>query len=330
VRITSFDAPPGSGDFGCLEIVSDRSPPDRDERFRIEAGTPRLIRCAVDGVARLWARPDRYLQGIWVLRSDHQESPNVLPPWRFDLARAAAHMSRDKGEFHAGWAKQMAKAIFETPRAGLGRGTYRFTRARTSTNRSDWGGPCGGAPADVSEAYESSQPEWLHWEGAFGVTHPLRSRPAEDDARVKAWRKAAREGWLPPLLLMWISGLNAYVVLDGHCRLRAAELEAADVDALVLWRVVQVPNEGTGWRDEVVERYEYATRRYAVWQPETAAFLNRQLVDAFAPSSLLARSIAVGRADLRDVFVVEVQERLRQLGQSPDHAMLEDLADVPR
>lgn len=321
----SFDAPPGSGNFGWLEIDSEGAVDPAGRGFRIEAGSPRLIRCAVDGAARLWARPDRYLQGIWVLRSAHEESPRVLPPWRFDEARAHGAGSRLDAELHAAWAKATAKALFECPHPRLGPGTFRITRARTSTNASRWGGPREGSPSDPSEAYERTEPEWISWEGGFGITHPLRTRPREDDGRVRAWRKAAREGWLPPLVFLWISGLNAYVLLDGHARLRAAELEGVEPEGLVVWRVVALPKEDAGWRKEVVERYEYASRRYAVWQPETAAFMNGQLVDAFAPSDLVARSTAVVRADLRRVFVDEVRARLRQLGLADGHDMQEGI-----
>lgn len=54
---------------------------------------------------------------------------------------------------------------------------------------------------------------------------PLRSPSPPDAARVKAWRKHARDGTLPPMLALWVSGLDLYVLLDGHDRLLAALLE---------------------------------------------------------------------------------------------------------
>jgi len=324
VRFTAFDDPFGSSPFGSLEIVTERSARDRPARLRVEAGSPRLIRCAIDGDARLWARPDRHLQGIWVLRGACDESPNVLPPWRFDEARAIAEASRRDGG--AAWAKQMARALFDTPEPGLDRGTYRF--ARPPTNRAEWGGPCRGSPGSVLRAFEAAEPEWLPWQSAFGVAHPLRARPRAGDARVKAWRKAAREGWLPPLLLAWISGLNAYVLLDGHGRLRAAELEETVPDVLVVWRLVEVPNESASWADDIGERYARASRGFDAWTRDTAASLNRELARAFSPTHSLARSLAVARADLRGVFVAEVEARLRQLGRPPGHAMLDGIHSV--
>ncbi|MCE0446133.1 hypothetical protein LT493_18650 [Streptomyces tricolor] len=46
--------------------------------------------------------------------------------------------------------------------------------------------------------------------------------PDVGDGRVKAYRKQARDGTLPPVLLWWVSGLDCHLVLDGHARLAAA------------------------------------------------------------------------------------------------------------
>ncbi len=52
--------------------------------------------------------------------------------------------------------------------------------------------------------------------------------------RLKWWRKKAREGSLPPILLWYVSGLNCHLILDGHCRLQAAIDENLPPQFLVL------------------------------------------------------------------------------------------------
>ncbi|CAA6820490.1 MAG: Unknown protein [uncultured Sulfurovum sp.] len=54
--------------------------------------------------------------------------------------------------------------------------------------------------------------------------------------RLKWWRKKAQENALPPILLLYISGLDNYIILDGHYRLKAAYLEKVKVECLVLHR----------------------------------------------------------------------------------------------
>ncbi len=56
----------------------------------------------------------------------------------------------------------------------------------------------------------------------------------EYDGRLKWWRKKARENVLPPVVLLPISGLQHYIVLDGHYRLKAAYDEGVNVDILLL------------------------------------------------------------------------------------------------
>jgi hypothetical protein len=49
---------------------------------------------------------------------------------------------------------------------------------------------------------------YLDWtDGRQGVL-PMRALPGPEGGRVKAYRKLAREGTLPPVLLWWISGLG--------------------------------------------------------------------------------------------------------------------------
>jgi len=56
----------------------------------------------------------------------------------------------------------------------------------------------------------------------------------EYDGRLKWWQKKAKENALPPIVLLYISGLDNYIILDGHYRLKAAYDEGINVDILVL------------------------------------------------------------------------------------------------
>jgi hypothetical protein len=63
---------------------------------------------------------------------------------------------------------------------------------------------------------------------------PLRRLSPGDAGRVRAYRRQAREGVLPPAVLWWVSGLDTLVVLDGHDRIVAALFEDAVPEVLVL------------------------------------------------------------------------------------------------
>jgi hypothetical protein len=85
---------------------------------------------------------------------------------------------------------------------------------------------------------------------------PLRRLPAVDADRVKAYRRQFREGILPPVLLWWVSGLAALLVVDGHARLAAALAEGGLPDVVVLARAAD-PDFAAAYREQAVRDYEH-------------------------------------------------------------------------
>lgn len=63
---------------------------------------------------------------------------------------------------------------------------------------------------------------------------PLKSLPDEHAGRVKWWRKKIREHTCPPLLLWWHNHMQAFVMVDGHARLKAYQLEQVKPSCLVI------------------------------------------------------------------------------------------------
>jgi hypothetical protein len=78
--------------------------------------------------------------------------------------------------------------------------------------------------------------DWIARQGGWQVL-PLRRLSDVADGRVKAYRKQARVGVLPPVLLWWISGLDCYVILDGHDRILAAIAENLEPPFIALSNV---------------------------------------------------------------------------------------------
>lgn len=72
--------------------------------------------------------------------------------------------------------------------------------------------------------------DWWWGEILLCGRYPIRP----DAGRLKWWRKKCREGVLPPILVWYIGGLGAFVILDGHYRLQAAIVEKIPPSFLVL------------------------------------------------------------------------------------------------
>jgi hypothetical protein len=99
---------------------------------------------------------------------------------------------------------------------------------------------------------------------------------------VKAYRKLAREGFLPPVLTWWVTGLQALVVVDGRARLAAAWAQGVPAPVLTLVEVnpAHVDDGVQRW----VSSYEATTFGIRNLPGERAdrahAYLSRRLADA--------------------------------------------------
>ncbi|MEU3606414.1 hypothetical protein AB0E83_13305 [Streptomyces sp. NPDC035033] len=201
----------------------------------------------------LLAVVDEHLQGVDFWRTEEHRS--CVPPLRADVARALAGSPER-------WAHRFARYLIDSPASPLHEGRWLLS---CESPLLDW------RPADTSHAehwgsmlvdgHPDGYIDWYVHSGSWEVL-PLRPMPDAGDSRVKAYRKQAREGTLPPVLLWWVSGLDCHVVLDGHARLAAAIAESIEPPLLQLHRTV--PRQDLAARvDEAVDFYESELRRFA-------------------------------------------------------------------
>jgi hypothetical protein len=102
--------------------------------------------------------------------------------------------------------------------------------------------------------------DWFVHNGSWEIL-PLRAMPGADDPRVKAYRKQAREGILPPVLLWWVSGIDSYLILDGHARLAAAVAESVEPAVLELYRTTPQDEMDAGTA-QAAKTYEAELARF--------------------------------------------------------------------
>ncbi|MFF3841408.1 hypothetical protein [Streptomyces sp. NPDC001930] len=201
----------------------------------------------------LLAVVDEHLDGVDFWRTDAYRS--FVPPLRADTARTLAGSPER-------WAHHIARYLVESPETPLHAGRWLLSRESPlqrwrhvdTPHAAYWG-------SMLVEGHPYGYIDWyLHacdWE-----VLPLRPMPAADDSRVKAYRKQAREGTLPPVLLWWVSGLDCHLILDGHARLAAAIAESVEPPLLELRRTV--PRDDLAARtQEAVGFYEDELARFA-------------------------------------------------------------------
>ncbi|WP_158684124.1 hypothetical protein [Stenotrophomonas sp. MYb57] len=263
---------------------------------------PDRIRVGTEERPMLWARVEPDYFGVDLLRSASRASPATIPP--ITAAEVRALHSDDPVRTAAAWARHFAQALTRSDRSPLAQGEWLLQPTLHGLERARM-------PLTLaSDALARPAVDILDWSS---VTHGeclppvlLRAPSLATAGRVKAWARQARAGSLPPVLLMWVSGLQAHVVLDGHDRLQAAVQEGADVPALVLLRHGErcVDEQGLARADIIVERSGGADM--------TVEARNRLLLDLYSP----ARDVLPSRADLMrggvDQWVAEVDAEARQ------------------
>ncbi|MFJ5078584.1 hypothetical protein ACIP8Z_28820 [Streptomyces sp. NPDC088553] len=243
------DVTRGDGTWAGLSLdVRDR---DQPGLCVFSAGQQLLISQRARPV--LLAVVDEHLDGVDFWRTDAYRS--VVPPLRADTARALAGSPER-------WAHHIARYLDESQGSPLHEGRWllscdsplpRWRHADTS-HAEHWS-------SMLVDGHPDGYIEWFLHSHAWEVL-PLRPMPASDDSRVKAYRKQAREGTLPPVLLWWVSGLDCHLILDGHARLAAAIAESVDPPVLQLQRTV--PRDDLAARtQEAAEFYEDELARFA-------------------------------------------------------------------
>jgi hypothetical protein len=197
---------------GGLELLVEPGDAPVRPAFHLQA-EQQLLRLMVVSSPLLWAR--RSGDGHAYLRSDRDFS--VLEPLTALLSRAAEAPMWSPG-YRAYWARELAARLMASPVTPLHPGRWSLRPAE----------------ALPSLAMLSSQPSLGH--SGAGPLPPLALRPLlqPDSDQLGAWREAFREGSLPPILMMWMSGLERLVLLDGHDRLAAALAEGGMPEVMVL------------------------------------------------------------------------------------------------
>jgi hypothetical protein len=213
-------------------------------QLHAEAARPYLLRMAFRGQPLLWLRVDIYWDGCAVLRG-----PSTLEG---AFPRITAGVARRMGEpgtatWWTQWLRWWLQCLQqpESPLLHAGRWCLRPLQTVPTAQageRLD--------PPHALDAALKHQSFWTEdWRGhglhglnmSSGSVLALRAPSHEDDGRVKAFRKQARDGTLPPVLLFYFSLVNKWLVVDGHDRLHAARLENRTPPLLGLWTVFEQP-----------------------------------------------------------------------------------------
>ena len=155
----------------------------------------------------------------------------------------------------------------------------------------------------------------IFYEKSLGNPLPLKAIPNIDDGRVKWWRKKIKEQACPPMLLWWQSHLLGHIVIDGHSRWLAHQLEGSRPDVLVIsafksdeYKSLDDPQR----RIQVLQSLKkFVTNNNASNYVVTMDKINEVLLQAY-PDTMDHHAVTVGKPimDLDSRWVDEIKRLL--------------------
>lgn len=289
----------------AFEVPS--GPPSRSPVLRVEYAHRGLFRVRRGSRTHLIARLEGWFTGLWWSRPvGRPESLGVLRPIRAEEARRLA------GDLRA-WAWRFHDELRRAENSILYPGSWRI-EAPSNNERSFGGQP----HIHRVERCLSQSGGFSEWDlnGSDDV-FALRQPSSCDAGRVNAWRKSAREGNLPPVLLFFVSGMDSCLLVDGHDRLQAALLER--VTPLVL-RLSSFVEQRWTHDPESTARIErsLALQIAHANTPERIDAVNQRLILLHAdPSQIVSRTRAWPVAGGSDAWQAEARGLVAQ-GAPPE------------
>lgn len=260
--------------------------------LHFEVASAYRLRLTSGGQPLLWVRIDSYWDQCGFLRGT-SSAPWGLPPVSAAALREVTHEPGTDRWWEA-WTWRLGRVLSESshPLLYAGRWCLRPVRAigapqatRYPVSPMEWGGGEELAAPHSLEGicrFETFWTEgWGYQDVNQGAVLPLRAASPEDDGRVKSWRKRARDGTLPPALLLYVDLMAKWLVLDGHDRLHAALLEGVTPPLLGLWPVIERVNPSSA----VSQEGALIAAEFNLRAGETAQRIdrvNRMLLHSFA------------------------------------------------
>lgn len=200
--------------------------------LRLYAGTGRRFKLLLGEVPAFWGRVEHEWYGAWFLRNENHwdEAQMIIPP-----IRSADIIAGDPSL--AGWSRFFLKALQQSSNSPLYQGSwhlsnanhrYALTPKRAATQWNVFG----------REQAFKKRPFYVDW-GIMGsgALLALKEEPPVHSGRVKWYLKLIDQGQCPPILVWFVKSLDAYVILDGHCRLKACYEKKVIPEILVLGAV---------------------------------------------------------------------------------------------
>ncbi|TMU79490.1 hypothetical protein FGA82_13210 [Pseudomonas fluorescens] len=217
--------------------------------LHLQSGNNGRMKLMLNDITLFWGTIATSYYGAWLVRKPQSIQLESSPVPAIDSADVQEHFDLPPDERIRNWCRYFISKLMEhqadflypghwvarplLPTAarytyGEGvRGWYFSTPTEASSHLPRW-------YARGEGILDNVNPQTVHWLD-WDLGHLIGLHTVDPlSGRMKWWRKKAREGSLPPILLWYVGGLCSYVIIDGHYRLQAALDEHVKPDFIVL------------------------------------------------------------------------------------------------
>ena len=172
--------------------------------------------------------------GVWILNNKVDWELEDMPVKPINSATIEESKNTDYYKF---WSRFFAKELNNENKSILSSGIWTISIGSSYKNRTD---NTLEFIEDIENAFDKENPRWIEWDiGRCGSIVALKNEPNKENGRVKWFRKLVREDSCPPVFVWYLSCIAGYVILDGHARLKAFQLESVPAKFLVLNSIVE-------------------------------------------------------------------------------------------
>jgi hypothetical protein len=254
---------PATGAWQGL-LLHCQKPGRRAPAMRLLSGGQNRLQWVASGQTLFWATQAPALAGLWLVRTLADLPRPAMPVAPIGSAQVERGKTWTGDLWFKNWSRFFADQLRQRPGSFLHNGQWLMRGLRSpaaglpppSPGSMDpeslgalidhwrheiWGDASylrlpewGFRGKGLADSLTPAPVQWFDWwEHNDDGLIALR-QPRDDEGRVRWWRKKAREQALPPILALWVSGLAACIIVDGHCRLRAALLEGVAPDIITI------------------------------------------------------------------------------------------------
>jgi len=181
-----------------------------------------------------WGKVESEWYGAWFLRNENDWEVNkmIIPP--INSNEIESKKINNFSEKFSQWSKYFALNLEQSNNSLLFKEKWRLSIANSDIQYTksipEW------KIIKPENTFNYQNPYWIDWGGTGGIGEllALKRKPNENNGRVKWYRKLVKQDKCPPILAWFVNSLDAYIILDGHCRLKAFIDEEVKPEILVL------------------------------------------------------------------------------------------------